>query len=496
MVTRKLLSDLRGQNEAARKNHTDQLNFKSLPSGSNWQQINSVLYTLVDSNGLPKPDANGKHADYDLIESRMAKTIGDIRQAAGDKVPSEHPGRMAETVNGIRQWLKMGGKNKQQLQTAQSGKVNDWRNQNTQMASQASVGALPFEQTEKGQEQTAAHKNAMELAGADKTEQERFISEKMKGGSSREDAERLWYQIERPSIRLQKQTFNSPSRGGSVQGSFDPSSGRYYDEQGVEVIDAQALPKTSSPGSQYMHALVKKNSGQQLTPEDNAALKSYPEYVKQTSVIPGVARASAYASMRPMTVINPENPQQTMVVTARQAERGGYATPQSIEYQLDAYGHKAMIPRNLGQNLAALNTAQDHLQMLTGMVSSLGNGNYQIFNAASQRWAEETGDPAPTNFDTLKTSLEGEMARAFTGVGATTQEIASIGAIIDRANSPQQLYGALQTAKATMDARSKNMWGQVNAATSAPLGGKVYQHNRELQQKGGSSKQQSGTFRR
>ena len=142
------------------KNEQNNLDFKIAPLRQQLAADQQRLSTLVDSNGLPKPETK---ADYDLIESRMAKTIGDIRQAAGDKVPSEHPGRMAETVNGIRQWLKMGGKNKQQLDTAQSTKVNDWRNQNTQMASQASVGALPFEQTEKGQAEAATARNAQSL---------------------------------------------------------------------------------------------------------------------------------------------------------------------------------------------------------------------------------------------------------------------------------------------------------------------------------------------
>lgn len=228
-------------------------------------------------------------------------------------------------------------------------------------------------------------------------------------------------------------------------------------------------PKASSPGAQYMHALVKKNTGEQLTPEEEAALKSYPEYVRQTSVVPGVARAAAFGMNRPIVVINPENPQQTMVVTAAQAERSGAATPQSIAYQVNSAGQKAMIPRNLGQNMASLSTAEDHLQMLSGMVDALGNGNYPIFNAAALKWAQETGDPAPTNFDTLKTSLEGEMARAYTGVGATNQETAQIGETIAKANSPEQLRGALATAHEAMAFRKKNLWAQVNEAKNVPL---------------------------
>jgi hypothetical protein len=144
--------------KAIRDKEQQNLTFKIAPLRQQLAADQERLKTLVDSVGQPKLDANGKHADYDMIESRMAKTIGDIRQAAGDKVPSDHPGRMAETVNGIRQWLKMGGKNKQQLDTAQSTKVNDWRNQNTQMAGEFAVGALPYAMTPEGMKAAEAYR--------------------------------------------------------------------------------------------------------------------------------------------------------------------------------------------------------------------------------------------------------------------------------------------------------------------------------------------------
>ena len=223
-------------------------------------------------------------------------------------------------------------------------------------------------------------------------------------------------------------------------------------------------PRPVSPGAQYMRALVKKNEGQQLSPEEAAALRSYPEYVRQTSVIPGVARMVAGAQARPMVVVNPDNPQQTMITSAGKAERGRYATPASVGYQVNIAGHKAMIPRGLGSNLAALGTAEDHLKMASGMVDALGTGDYPLLNRFGLAWAQATGDTAPTDFETVKTSLEGEMARAFTGVGATQGEIASVGSIINKANSPQALKSALNYARQTMEARRKNLWAVAGQA--------------------------------
>jgi len=262
------------------------------------------------------------------------------------------------------------------------------------------------------------------------------------------------------------------------------ADGKYYQEMQNMLtgeITAQPMsadykppPEHLSPGAQYMRALVNQSEGQTLSPEEEAALKSYPEYIRQTTVIPGVARMVAGAQARPMTVVNPDNPQQTMIVSAGQAERGKYATPASVGYQVNVAGHKALIPKGLGSNIAALATAEDHLKMANGLVDALGTGNIIALNRLSLMWSQATGDPAPTNFETVKTSLEGEMARAFTGVGATQGEIASVGSIINKANSPQALKSALNFARQTMEARRKNLWATAEqAGMTAPAGAGV-----------------------
>jgi hypothetical protein len=256
---------------------------------------------------------------------------------------------------------------------------------------------------------------------------------------------------------------------------YKGADGRYYQSMQDSLtgaIMAEPMPegynppeqRPLSPGSQYMRALVKQTEGTPLSPEEQAALKSYPEYIRQTSVIPGVARMTAAAQARPMVVVNPDNPQQTMVVSAGKAERGKYATPASVGYQVNVAGHKALIPKGLGSNLAALGTAEDHLKLARGLVDALGTGNIPLFNRASLAWSQALGETAPTDFETVKTSLEGEMARAFTGVGATQREIAAIGASINKANSPQALKSALHYADQTMVARKKNLWAMVQQA--------------------------------
>jgi hypothetical protein len=264
---------------------------------------------------------------------------------------------------------------------------------------------------------------------------------------------------------------------------YKGADGKYYQPMQnslTEAITAEPMPegytppeqRPLSPGPEYMRALVKKNQGQELSPEEQAALKSYPEYIRQTSVIPGEARMVASAQARPMVVVNPDNLNQTMVVSAGKAERGKYTTPASVGYQINVAGHKALIPKGLGSNLAALGTAEDHLKLARSLVDTLGTGSIPLFNRASLAWSKALGETAPTNFETVKTSLEGEMARAFTNVGATQGEIAAIRSSITESNSPQALKSALHYADLTMKARKRNLWAMAHqAGLNAPSGG-------------------------
>jgi hypothetical protein len=264
---------------------------------------------------------------------------------------------------------------------------------------------------------------------------------------------------------------------------YKGADGRYYQSMQDSLtgaIMAEPMPegytppeqRPPSPGPEFMRALVKKNQGQELTPEEQAALKSYPEYVRQTSVVPGVARMTAAAQARPMVVVNPDNPNQTMIVPAGKAERNKYATPASTDYQVNLNIRKGLVPKGLGTNLAALGTAEDHLKLARSLVDALGTGSIPLLNRASLAWAQATGKTAPTDFETVKTSLEGEMARAFTGVGATQKEIAAISESINKANSPQALKSALHYADMTMAARKRNLFAMARMARMGlPAGG-------------------------
>lgn len=97
-----------------------------------------------------------------------------------------------------------------------------------------------------------------------------------------------------------------------------------------------------------------------------------------------------------------------------------------------------------GRNIGALNTAAVHLDQFADAADALSNGSFrpgnQVFNALKSAF----GSSAPTNFESLKSAVAGEMASALKG-NATDPEIANMARNINGANSPAQLAGAVRT---------------------------------------------------
>lgn len=119
-------------------------------------------------------------------------------------------------------------------------------------------------------------------------------------------------------------------------------------------------------------------------------------------------------------------------------------------YDASQYGAKVKARTDFvsgpdGKSLTAINTAVDHLGTLGQLSQALGNGDVQALNSLSQTWAQQTGNPAPTNFEAMKQIVGDEIVKALVGTGGSAGDREHAAATISRASSPQQLAGAIQT---------------------------------------------------
>lgn len=106
---------------------------------------------------------------------------------------------------------------------------------------------------------------------------------------------------------------------------------------------------------------------------------------------------------------------------------------------------KAFTTGTQGQQINAMNTAMGHIDQLTDVAAALGNGSFVPGNALWNSVKTTFGADAPTNFDTLKDALAGEVSSVLSKGSATVSGIADAKEKIKSASSPEQLAGYVKT---------------------------------------------------
>ena len=118
-----------------------------------------------------------------------------------------------------------------------------------------------------------------------------------------------------------------------------------------------------------------------------------------------------------------------------------------------------------GDLTKSANVAVQHLGLLGDLVGALGNGNVPRINAAKQKYAEETGSPAPSNFDFAKQIVGDEVAKFVIGGNFTEADRKGLQEQLSRAKSPQQLEGVIKTAIGLMHGQIVGLRQQYNTST-------------------------------
>jgi hypothetical protein len=185
---------------------------------------------------------------------------------------------------------------------------------------------------------------------------------------------------------------------------------------------------------------------------------------KQTGQVKalGIGSGRIAATMaRPVQVADPNNPGGVKYMPAGEAMRTGAQAASSADVKVPASVLKDFTSGKSAQTLNSFNTATEHLKLLDQLGDALNNGNVPIINALGNRFATATGGAAPTSFNMAKQAVAGEVAKTFKGQ-ATEGEIASINSVINAAQSPTQLKGAIGTALSLMESKRQALMEQYN----------------------------------
>ena len=222
----------------------------------------------------------------------------------------------------------------------------------------------------------------------------------------------------------------------------------------------KAVTKPQNRDDKYIAIQTKKNSGTPLSKDDKDYEAAYDLWTKKTKIDPGVMRAAAFGNNRFVNILDPSDPEAVTFMRANDAAKSRARSPQSISFQVDKAVTKYFTAGPAGTTINYFNTAIDHLKLLSETANALQNGDIQLLNKAGNAWADATGNPAPNNFNTVRSAVAGELSKTFKGTGATDQEVALIESTINNCQSPKQLAGAIDYYLRLMGGKMDALKGQ------------------------------------
>lgn len=146
------------------------------------------------------------------------------------------------------------------------------------------------------------------------------------------------------------------------------------------------------------------------------------------------------------------------------------ATAEELMQVNSQIGEQAKAERDFGTGkqgaaINSFNVGIAHLNTLGGLVDALHNGDLKSFNSIANKVAEETGKPAPTNFDAAKAIVGDEIIKAIVGGGGALADRENAQNQLDRAKSPEQLSQVVKTYKDLMGGQLKGLKLQYEKTT-------------------------------
>ena len=118
-----------------------------------------------------------------------------------------------------------------------------------------------------------------------------------------------------------------------------------------------------------------------------------------------------------------------------------------------------------GNTVRSLNVAVNHLDTLGQLSDALNNNDINLFNKIGNTYAQQTGNPIPTNFNAAKKIVADEIVKGIVGSGGSVSDREEAANTINAANSPAQLKGVIDTYKQLLGGQLSGLKQQYETTT-------------------------------
>lgn len=156
------------------------------------------------------------------------------------------------------------------------------------------------------------------------------------------------------------------------------------------------------------------------------------------------------------------NPAGLSVRGGRREQAIADATAYNPNYDQREYSTSQAAMKNFSAGVESravrsLNVAIDHLSTLDEAAKAMQNGDYQVLNRVVNTWREQTGNPLPTNFDSIKQVVSAEIAKAVVGGQTALHDRDDMAQRAKNAQSTDVLLGISQQFRKLMAGQMKGL---------------------------------------
>lgn len=117
-------------------------------------------------------------------------------------------------------------------------------------------------------------------------------------------------------------------------------------------------------------------------------------------------------------------------------------------------------PTSAGGMARMVGAVAQHIDTLDGLVDAMQNKNIKLVNSFMQKFKQQTGNPAPTNFAAQKQVVSSEVQKYLNGGRATQGDRRELESNLSQANSPQALRGVIGLLRTDLGAQLRAQYAQ------------------------------------
>ncbi len=264
-------------------------------------------------------------------------------------------------------------------------------------------------------------------------------------------------------------SLRSYGQSGSVADLIPAASGKTIGNVTPAEYTPQSVAKYSQTGN-YADLVPRglSEKDQQQLAIERARLAQTERHFQQSNAavdpanLQSTAQAIANYQQPPLTSWAMAKPQGQALMGEVMKINPGYSAQ---DYAASQQSLKAFSTGKQGQAVNSFNVALSHLDTLQAAAGALKNGDLVALNKASNFFKQQSGNPAPTNFDGIKQVVGNEIVKAIVGAGGGVEDRKQAAETISKANSPAQLNGVIDKYKELMSGQLNGLRQQYEVTT-------------------------------